>query len=126
MRARVLRRIALFVLTLLLAGNVAAAAHACIEGLASTSHGLPQTAVAGPEGRDCASAGATEPGTAGCDQGHRNDDPKFTKDPPTAIARGFAPVAARDWREPAPVIASIGARPLSGPPLTILFGNLRF
>jgi len=73
----------------------------------------------------CPEADSATNGLAHCVQSHKNDEQRFTFDASTvAVAAPLSPHRAWLPAEPRPLVLS-WAPSVAGPPLTILFRNLR-
>ncbi|MFS8086043.1 MAG: hypothetical protein ACMG6H_10465, partial [Acidobacteriota bacterium] len=108
------------------ANGAIAAARACMVGLDAHAHTAVRVLDCSGEEPLCPEAAATaQHYLVDCTQCYKGDKPGlFFDTPAVAIAPHLS--LHRAWFQPAPrqlVIASVP--PVGGPPLTILFGNLR-
>ena len=125
MRPGRIRYSIVFFAAMFLANNAVASARACTVGLAAQEHTAIQVLDSSGDGHLCPDAGSADDSIAHCTQSYKSDVQNLSFDtpapavaPPLLLHRVGGPVGPRR-----PVIAS--APPIVGPPLTILFGNLR-
>lgn len=124
MRPGRIRFLLVFFAAVFLANNAVAAARACIVELAGPEHGAIQLADAAGHEHLCPLSDDAARCLTHCTQSYKNDEQKFWTDVP-GVVFASAPTFLRVWVHPEPVVTLIGSVPPIGPPLTILFGNLR-
>ena len=120
-----IRYLVLFFAAMFLANNALAAARACMLVPAAPEHTAIQVLVAGCDEHSCPEADSAANCIAQCTQSYKNDEQKVSFDTP-AFSNAPPVSPHRDWLPAEPgtlVIASVA--PVVGPPLIILFGNLR-
>ena len=125
MRPGRIRYLIVFFAAMFLANNAVASARACTVGPAAQEHTAIQVLDSSGDGHLCPDAGSADDSVAHCTQSYKSDQQNFSFDvpavvfaPPLSVHRAWVPIEPRRL-----VIAS--APPVVGPPLTILFGNLR-
>jgi len=108
-----------------LANNAVASARACMVQLAAQEHTAIQVLDSGGDEHLCPEADSAANCLAHCTQSYKSDQQRYSFDapavavaPPLSLHRAWFPIKPRRL-----VIAP--APPVVGPPLTILFGNLR-
>ena len=108
-----------------LANNAVASARACIMLMAAQEHTAIQALGSGGDEHLCPEADSAANCLAHCTQSYKSDEQRYSFDapavavaPPLLLHRAWFPIEPKRL-----VIAS--APPVVGPPLTILFGNLR-
>ena len=113
-----------FFAAMFLANNAVAGARACMVALAAEEHTAIQALDSGGE-HLCPEADSAANCLTHCTQSYKSDQQNLSFDapaiavaPPFSLHRAWVPIEPRRL-----VIAS--APPIVGPPLTILFGNLR-
>ena len=109
---------------LFLVNSTMAAARACVAGLAATEHTTTRV-VSDCDGPPCAEAATAVHYLVDCTHCYKSDEQSVFLDTPALAIAPPLPLH-RVWFLPEPrqpVIASVA--PVVGPPLTILFGNLR-
>lgn len=121
-----MRYLSLFLATMLFASNAAAALRACVANLAPPSHAVACVTVGEGGEQACAQPGDADACLNRCIRNHQSDEQTVAAGAPVfAPVPGFAvrniPLPTRLRRE----LVVVEARPIVGPPLTILFGNLR-
>ena len=120
-----MRYLVIFFAALFLANNAVAAARAYAMVLATQEHFAIQALVADCDEHSCPAADSSANCIAQCTQSYKNDEQKVSFDIPAfSIAAPVPP--HRLWLPAEPgtlVIAPVP--PVLGPPLIILFGNLR-
>lgn len=123
-----MRLLVVFFTLMFLANNTAAAARACIVELAGPQHAAIQLVDADGYEHLCPVSDDAARCLSHCTQSYRNDEQKlFWADVPGFVfTPAPAPSILRAWSQPEPAISLIASAPLVvGPPLTILFRNLR-
>ena len=126
MRPRRIRYLLVFFAAMFLVNNAVASARACMVTLAAEEHTAIRVLDTGSGENLCPEADdAAANCLAHCTQSYKSDQQNFSFDvpavvsaPPLSLYRAWIPIEPRRL-----VIAS--AQPVVGPPLTILFGNLR-
>lgn len=114
----------IFFAAMFVAHNALAAARACIVQFAAEEHAAVQAAEAKANAHLCPESGDAAGCLTHCTQIVKNDQQKFWSDVPGALVSP-APAFLRLLRHPEPVVAALALAPPAGPPLTILFHNLR-
>ena len=119
------RYLLVFFVAMFLANNVAAAARACIVELTGQEHAVVQQADAGGDEHVCPVSEDAARCFTHCTQSFKNDQQKLATDVP-GIAFASPLSLPRVWfrTEPRALVVAAAPPPV-GPPLTILFGNLR-
>lgn len=108
-----------------LANSAVAAARACLVEFAGPAHGAIQLADAAGHEHLCPVSDDAARCLTHCTQSYKSDEQKlFWSDVP-GVAVAPAPAVLRVWFRPGPVVTPPVSLPPIGPPLTILFGNLR-
>ena len=119
-----IRHLLIFFAAIFLANNAAAAARACMVELAAQEHTAIQVLDTGGDKHFCPEADSAANCLTHCAQSYKNDEQKVSFDAPAlAIAPPLSPHRVWFLAESRPLV--IAAPPVVGPPLTILFGNLR-
>ena len=120
-----IRYLLVFFAAMFLANNVAATARACIAALAGQEHAAIQLADANGDEHMCPASGDAARCFTHCAQSLKNDEQKLATDA-SGIVFALPLSVPRVWfkSEPSAFVLA-AAPPLVGPPLTILFGNLR-
>jgi len=123
-RARI-RYLVFFFAAMFLANSALAVVRACMVELAAQEHTAIRILDAGGDGHQCPEADSAANCLTHCTQSYKSDEQRFSFDsptmavaPPLVLHRAWYPHARRRL-----VMAS--APPVAGPPLTILFRNLR-
>lgn len=120
-----IRYLLIFFAVMFLANNTVAAARACLVELAGPEHAAIQAAGADGQEHLCPVSDDAARCLTHCTQSYKNDEQKlFWSDIP-GVAVAPAPSVIRIWFRPGPVVTLPVSLPPIGPPLTILFGNLR-
>ena len=125
MRLGRIRYLIVFFAVMFLANNAAAAARACMVALAAEEHTAIQVLDSGGDEHLCPEADSAANCLAHCTQSYKSDQQNVSFDvpaivfaPPLSLHRAWVPIEPRR-------LVTASAQPVVGPPLTILFGNLR-
>ena len=120
-----IRYLLIFFAAIFLANNAAAAARACMVKLAAQEHTAIQVLDTSGDKHFCPEADSAANCLAHCAQSYKNDEQKVSFDAPAlAIAPPLSPRRVWFLVESRLTVIAL-APPVIGPPLTILFGNLR-
>jgi len=125
MRPGRIRYSIVFFAAMFLANNAVASARACTVGPAAQEHTAIQVLDSSGDGHLCPDAGSADDSIAHCTQSYKSDIQNLSFDtpapavaPPLLLHRVGGPVGPR-------LLVLASGPPIVGPPLTILFGNLR-
>jgi len=118
------RHLLVFAAAMFLANNTAIAARACMQELGSQKHTAVQVFDTTDHEHLCPEADSATNRLPHCAQGHKNDEQQFSFDTTTVAV---APLSShRFWFPGGPRPLALSLAPsVVGPPLTILFRNLR-
>jgi hypothetical protein len=125
MRPARIRYLIVFFAAMFLANTAVASARACMVQLAAQEHTSIRSLDSSGDEHLCPEADSAANCLTHCTQSYKSDQQNLSFDAP-AIAFAPPPLVHRAWVPIEPrrlVLAS--APPVVGPPLTILFGNLR-
>ena len=125
MKLRRLRYLVAFFAAMFLANNAVAGGRACMVALAVEEHPAIRVLDSGGDEHLCPEADSAANCLAHCTQSYKSDQQNSSFDapaivfaPPLSLHRAWFPVRLT------PLVLAV-APPVVGPPLTILFGNLR-
>ena len=120
-----MRYLLVFFAAMFLANNAAAVARACVVQLAAQGHAAILILDSSADGHLCPEAEGAANYLAHCAQSYKGEEQKsFFDAPAIAITPPLSPHRVWFTGGPRPLVIA-PAPPVVGPPLTILFGNLR-
>lgn len=120
-----MRYLTLFLAAIFLASNATATARACIADLAAQGHVAIRALDAEGDEHLCPQSGDAARCLTHCTQSYKNVEQKFSADVPAVTFAPFLTVLHVSFQAKPKVIILASAPPIVGPPLTILFRNLR-
>ena len=123
MRPDRIRYLLVFFVAMFLANNAVASVRTCMVQMAAQEHAALQVLESSGDENLCPEADSATNCLTHCTQSYKSDEQRYFFDAP-AVA--VAPPLHRVWFPlgPRPLVFPL-APPVVGPPLTILFGNLR-